>query len=36
MAQSRALTREARTTRAGQVRLRVWIEVVMIAWMVID
>ncbi len=36
MAQPRALTREARTTRAGQVRLGVWIELVTIAWMVME
>jgi len=36
MAQPLTQTREARTTRAGQVRLGVWIEFVTIAWMVME
>jgi hypothetical protein len=36
MAQPLTQTREARTTRAGQVRLGVWIELVTIAWMVME
>ena len=36
MAQPLTQVREARTTRAGQVRLGVWIELVTIAWMVME
>jgi divalent metal cation (Fe/Co/Zn/Cd) transporter len=36
MAQPLTQTREARTARAGQVRLGVWIELVTLAWMVIE
>lgn len=36
MAQPLTQTWEERTTRAGQVRLGVWIELVTIAWMVIE
>lgn len=36
MAQPITQVKEARTTRAGQVRLGVWIELVTIVWMVIE
>ena len=36
MAQPLTQVREARATRAGQVRLGVWIELVTIAWMVME
>ncbi len=36
MAQPLTPTRDGRTTRAGQVRLGIWIELVTIVWMVVE